>query len=300
MTVELASVERGPASRRQRGREAPPIARLGIAGIGLIGGSIALAVRERWPSITITACDRPDRIDEGLRRGIVDAIAASAAELANADIVVLAVPTAAMSPLIDALGACAVAGVVTDVGSTKREVMASAARAGLGRFVGGHPMAGAERAGLDHARVDLFRGRPWLLVGNAADADVQLMEAFVRGLGAEPRWMAAEAHDRTMAYVSHLPQLLATALMNVAHDAVGDDGLAAAGPAFAEMTRLASSPSDLWQGILTQNADFTAEALERFVACLPGDRQLAMGDWVREAFERAGAARGMWRPKDTR
>ncbi len=103
-----------------------------------------------------------------------------------------------------------------------------------------------------------------------------------------------------MAYVSHLPQLLATALMNVAYDAVGDEGLAAAGPAFAEMTRLASSPSDLWQGILMQNADFTAEAVERFIACLPSDGRLASGDWVRDAFARAGQARGQWRPKDPR
>jgi prephenate dehydrogenase len=300
MTVELASVERGPASARHRGRDAPPIARLGIAGIGLIGGSIALAVREKWPSVRITGCDRPDRIEEGQRRGIVDAVAATAADLATADLIVLAVPMATMSPLIDALGAASVAGLVTDVGSTKREVMAAVARAGLRRFVGGHPMAGAERAGLDHARVDLFRGRPWLLAEGAADPDASLMEAFVTGLGAIPRWMPAEVHDRTMAYVSHLPQLLATALMNVATDAVGEDGLAAAGPAFAEMTRLASSPSDLWQGILAQNADFTAEAIERFIACLPDNGGLASGDWVREAFARAGAARGQWRPKDTR
>jgi prephenate dehydrogenase len=279
-------------------RVAPPFARLGIAGIGLIGGSIALGVREVWPSVTIAACDRPDRIQEAERRGIVDVVADGAAALADADLIVLAVPMAQMGTVVAALGACEVAGVVTDVGSTKRQVMHDAARARLRRFVGGHPMAGAERAGLDHARADLFRGRSWLLVEGARAGDAALMEAFVKGLGAVPRWVDAEAHDRTMAYVSHLPQLLATILMNVTSDAVGREGLAAAGPAFSDMTRLALSPADVWQGILGQNADFTEEAIGRFAASLPSRDQLESADWIREAFTRAGAARSEWPPKD--
>jgi prephenate dehydrogenase len=298
MTVQLAAVEHAEGRASSRGSADPPFASLGIAGIGLIGGSIALGVREAWPSVTITACDRPVRIEEAQRRGIVDVVAAGAAELANADLVVLAVPMAEMGTLVAALGACHVGGVVTDVGSTKRQVMQDAARAGLRRFVGGHPMAGAERAGLDHARADLFRGRSWLLVEGAAADDAALMEAFVKGLGAAPRWVAADAHDRTMAYVSHLPQVLATLLMNVASDAVGQEGLAAAGPAFNDMTRLALSPADVWQGILGQNADYTEEAIGRFAASLPSREQLESGDWIREAFARAGAARGQWPPKE--
>jgi prephenate dehydrogenase len=293
----LAAVESSDSRASSRASADPPFARLGIAGIGLIGGSIALGVRQAWPSVTIAACDQPARIEEAQRRGIVDAVASGAADLADADLVVLAVPMGQMATLVAALGACDVAGVVTDVGSTKRQVMQDAARAGLHRFVGGHPMAGAERAGLDHARADLFRGRPWLLVEGAAAGDAALMEAFVRGLGAAPRWVDAEAHDRTMAYVSHLPQLLATVLMNVASDAVGEGGLAAAGPAFHDMTRLASSPAEVWQGILGQNADYTNEAIGRFAASLPSREQLESGDWIKDAFSRAGAARTQWPPK---
>jgi prephenate dehydrogenase len=257
-----------------------------------------MGLRDVWPGVTITACDDPARIEEGQRRGIVDVVARTAAELSAADLIVLAVPMATMGQLIGSLGRAEVVGIVTDVGSTKRQVMVDAAEAGLERFVGGHPMAGAERAGLDHARPDLFRGRPWLLVDGASPADAALMEAFVGGLGATPHWISAETHDRTMAYVSHLPQLLATLLMNVATEAVGPDGLSAAGPAFAEMTRLASSPPDLWQGILSQNADFTDEALRRFAACLPRRAELESADWIRDAFARAGQARGYVRRRD--
>lgn len=299
-TVQLASVEQARSGARTTAGGSPPFAHVGIAGIGLIGGSIALGLRDVWPGITITACDDPSRIEEGQRRGIVDAVASTAGELAAADLIVLAVPMATMGQVIGGLGRAEVAGIVTDVGSTKRQVMIDAAGAGLRRFVGGHPMAGAERAGLDHARADLFRGRPWLLVEGAAPADAVLMEAFVAGLGAIPQWISAETHDRTMAYVSHLPQLLATLLMNVAVEAVGPDGLSSAGPAFAEMTRLASSPPDLWQGILSQNADFTDEALRRLAACLPTRTELESGGWTHDAFARAGRARAQVRRRDSR
>ena len=276
----------------------PPFTRVGIAGLGLIGGSIAMGLRAAWPSIAITACDRPDRLAAAHARGLIDAGVADPAGLAQADCLVLAVPMAAMCTVIDALGRCDLPGVVTDVGSTKRTVMAAAARAGLPRFVGGHPMAGSEHAGLEHGRADLFHRRPWLLVPSGTTHADAAVERLVTGLGAEPRWMAAEHHDRMVAYVSHLPQLLATTLMNVAAEAVGDEGIAAGGPAFVEMTRLSSSPAGLWQAILAENADFTAEALARFVEALPADGQLGSTDWVRGAFTRAREARRRWRPNE--
>ena len=276
----------------------PPVAHVGIAGLGLIGGSIAMGLRAAWPAVSITACDHPERLAVARARGLIDVGVSEPAGLAEADCLVLAVPMSAMYAVIDSLGRCQLSAIVTDVGSTKRTVMAAAARAGLRPFVGGHPMAGSEHAGLEHGRADLFRRRPWLLVpSGAADADAAI-ESLVTALGAHPRWMGAEHHDRMVAYVSHLPQLLATTLMNVATAAVGDEGVSAGGPGFAEMTRLASSPSALWQAILAENADFTAEALERFAAALPAEHQVGSADWVREAFTRAQDARRRWRPAD--
>jgi prephenate dehydrogenase len=205
---------------------------------------------------------------------------------------------AAMRDVIDQLGRCRARGIITDVGSTKRAVMAAAVAAGLRRFIGGHPMAGSEHAGLEHARADLFRGRPWLLVASAATEADKAVETFITALGGHPRWLSAENHDRTMAYVSHLPQLLATTLMNVASRQVGEEGVAAGGPAFVEMTRLASSPSALWQGILSENADFTTEALKRFVDALPDGADVGSAAWVREAFTHASQARQRWLPAD--
>jgi prephenate dehydrogenase len=108
--------------------------------------------------------------------------------------------------------------------------------------------------------------------------------------------MSPDAHDRTMAYVSHVPQIIAIAMMNAAADAVGAPGLAAAGPAFTEMTRVAASPAELWQGILAHNADFVAEALQAFVAALPAPADASRAEWVSAAFDRAHHARERWKP----
>jgi prephenate dehydrogenase len=263
---------------------------------------MAMAIRQAWPSIRIAACDRPERLEAGRRRGLLDAGVPQPADLAGSELIVLAVPLSAMPEMIAAIGRSSPAGIVTDVGSTKRTIITAARAAGLGRFVGGHPMAGTEHAGLDHARADLFQGRPWLLVESApADRDDgRRLEALVRAFGARPRWVGADEHDRTMAYVSHLPQLLATTLMNVAAQQVGDPGLTAAGPAFLQMTRLASSPADLWQGILADNADFTAEALAALVEALPGRPQIESAEWVRRAFTQARHARHAWQSFDPR
>jgi prephenate dehydrogenase len=146
-------------------------------------------------------------------------------------------------------------------------------------------MAGAERGGLLHARADLFHGRPWIIVAGAApDASVHSVEQLATALGAEPRHMDATTHDRVMAYVSHVPQLLATTLKSTATAAVGEDGLRAAGRAFQEMTRVAGSPADVWEGILSTNADFIAEAMAAFCGRLPAAADLRDPAWVRAAF----------------
>jgi prephenate dehydrogenase len=269
-----------------------PFSRVGVVGLGLMGGSIAMATRFAWPRTTLVGFDRSDEAANAARRHAVHETVPAIADLDGSDLIILAVPLGALVELMPELARLSDRAVVTDVGSTKREVLAAAASAGVSPFIGGHPMGGSERGGLDHARADLFTGRPWLLVpGSGGPDDARRVERFIAGLGAVPQWTDAETHDRTVAYVSHLPQLLAVALMNATAAAVGDRGLSAAGRAFGEMTRLASSPPELWQGILARNADFVAEALKGFVGSLPTGDELKDGRWIRDAFGRAGATR---------
>ena len=272
--------------------DAQPFSEVGIVGLGLIGGSIALAARATWPSVRLVGCDQSPSAADRARGRIVDRTVERVADFDGCDLVVLAVPLSAMRDVMPALAAFRRTPVVTDVGSTKQHVMRAAADAGLRRFVGGHPMAGSERGGLDEARRELFVGRPWLLIASdrAAD-DARRVERFVAGLGARPHWTDADAHDRAMAYVSHLPQLVSVALMNAAAASLDSEGLSAGGRAFDEMTRLASSPPDLWQEIVSENATFIREALATFIRELPAGDDLSSSRWVRESFGRASTAR---------
>jgi prephenate dehydrogenase len=267
---------------------APPCATVGVAGLGLIGGSIALRIRATWPDVRVVGLDRRRVIQDAVRAGVIHDYVTAIGDLADCDIVFLAVPVPAILEFIDEAAAEHLTCVLTDVGSTKRLITAAAARVGLDRFVGGHPMAGSEHAGLTHARADLFEGRPWLLVGRAERADARdLVERLVRGLGAEPRAIDATAHDRFMAYVSHVPQLVASALMTSAGQRCGLPGLSASGPAFSEMTRVASSSFDTWRGTLATNADFVAEALEALIARLPSAPALREGGDLAALFAEA-------------
>jgi prephenate dehydrogenase len=188
--------------------------------------------------------------------------------------------------------------VVTDAGSTKREIVAAAAALPPRfTFVGGHPLAGAAQGGLDHARADLFQGRPWLLTPGTSDAGaaaVAKLTEFVQALGAVPRVLAPSAHDRMLAFLSHLPQLTASALMQVVGDAVGQDGLALAGRGLADTTRLASSPADIWRDIAGTNADEIGPALDALIGVLQDlRRDLPDGDRLGDVFADAARWRAM-------
>jgi prephenate dehydrogenase len=278
-----------------------PFARIGIVGLGLIGGSVALAVRRIWPDVSIVGFDQHAATAAAARQRMVSQTVEHLSDLDGTDLLLFAVPVSAVLELLPAVSRFSRPCVVTDVGSTKRDVMTVAAATGLHGFIGGHPMAGSERGGLAHATPDLFQQRPWLLV--AADRSVEparRVEQFVTALGARPHWMSAEEHDRAIAFVSHLPQVVSVAIMNAAAGALDVRGQAAAGRAFDEMTRLASSPSDLWEGILTRNADFVAEALAVFVKGLPTHDNLTDPRWIAEAFNRAAAARERTRHESPR
>jgi prephenate dehydrogenase len=258
--------------------------------LGLIGGSIALRARELWPSSLVIAVDQKDVLEIAMRLHAIDVAADDLIVLAEADLVVLAAPVRQNIELLEQLHEnIRQPAIVTDTGSTKREI-ASAARALPPRFtfIGGHPLAGAAHGGLEHARPDLFVGRPWLLTSPSTDqggAALDKLSAFVSALGAEPRVMQADAHDRLLAYLSHLPQLTASALMQVVGDAVGQDGLGLAGRGLADTTRLASSPDDIWKDIAATNADQIGPALDALIEVLQALRNdLPEGDRLAEVF----------------
>lgn len=273
-----------------------PFQKIGIVGLGLIGGSIALAARQRWPASVVIGVDRPDVLDLAARLRAVEVTADDPAALADADLVILAAPVRQNVSLLFRLdGILRREAVVTDTGSTKRQ-MVDAARALPSRitFVGGHPLAGAAMGGLEHARADLFAGRPWLFTPHDGGDQraLETLRSFVTALGAVPSVVSVDEHDRTLAFLSHLPQLTASALMDVVGSAVGAHRLALAGRGLIDTTRLASSPADIWTDIVATNADQIGPALDTLIAQLQELRaDLGRGERLTDVF---GAA-NRWR-----
>jgi prephenate dehydrogenase len=279
---------------------APPVFdKIGIVGLGLIGGSIALRARELWPKALVIAVDQKDVLETAMRLHAIDVAADDLIVLAEADLVVLAAPVKQNIALLAELDEhVRQPAVITDTGSTKREIVA-AARALPARFtfIGGHPLGGSAKGGLEHARPDLFVGRPWLLTPNEARTDgalqaseaLEKLSGFVSALGAVPRLVDGAEHDRLLAFLSHLPQLTASALMQVVGDAVGQDGLNLAGRGLADTTRLATSPADIWTDIAATNADEIGRALDELIALLQElRRDLPHGERLTEVFDAAG------------
>ena len=282
------------------GGQTPIFDKIGIVGLGLIGGSIALAARQIWPKALVIGVDNKDVLETAMRLHAIDVAADDLIVLAEADIVILAAPVKQNIALLAELDENVLqTALVTDTGSTKRDIVAGA-RLLPPRFtfIGGHPLAGAAQGGLERARPDLFSGRPWLLTPEIvpesarafqASESIEKLKAFVQALGAVPQVMAAGAHDRLLAYLSHLPQLTASALMQVVGDAVGKSGLALAGRGLADTTRLASSPPDIWRDIAATNADELGPALDALIAVLQElRRDLPDGDKLGDVFEDAG------------
>jgi prephenate dehydrogenase len=276
--------------------EEPPFRRIAIAGIGLIGGSMALGVRDRWPAAAVVGIDRPAVLAHAIGSGAIDRGLASIAELDDADLVVLAAPVRQNARLLGELPARIVErALLTDVGGTKRDIVNAARRLPPGAtFVGGHPIGGAERGGFGFARPDLFKNRPWILTPavGTGDAALAALRRFVEGLGARPTVMDAAEHDTVMAFVSHLPQLTASALMDTVGGAVAGGGLAVAGRGLVDTTRLASSPPSVWREICAVNADAISSALDQLIDRLNDLRaDLQRGETLEAVF--SGAAR--WR-----
>lgn len=269
----------------------PPFARVAIVGCGLIGGSLGLAIKERWPRALVIAVDRKDVIETAMRRQAADVGGDDLVLAAEADLVVLAAPVRVNNRVLAELaGLVPGDALVTDVGSTKREtVAASRALPPRLRFVGGHPLAGAAMGGIEAARPDLFRTRPWILTpaGQGDQAAVEL-GAMLGAIGAHVRMLTPEAHDRLLAYLSHLPQLAASALMAVVGSEAGDEGLGLAGRGLRDTTRLASSPAGIWRDIADTNRDEIGQAIDALIATLRRLQHDGTGGELARTFESAG------------
>ena len=313
-----SALQPGPLSPRPRTFSlALMIERISILGTGLIGGSLGLAWKERRPDCTVVGHDRPEVLETAAARGAIDEKAADpVTAVEGADLVVLATPLAKILRLLEAVGDHVPDdAVITDVGSVKQPVLDQAADVlppGVS-FLGGHPMAGAEEAGIDHADGLLFENAVYVLClpdgrdEAALDGPLAPVVDLVEVTGARPLVLPPERHDRLVAAVSHLPQLLAVALVNTVTDADDPDeatnlALELAGGGFRDMTRIADSPFEMWRDILVGNEGAIHDALSRLRRHLRAMRNRLIEedlDALEELFEDARAARDSM-PQDSK
>lgn len=237
--------------------------KVAVLGVGLIGGSIALASREH-----VTGFD-PDAevLGEALRVGAITRTAGSVGEaLDGADAAFLCAPVGALPSLLsDVLAAAPRDCVVTDVGSVKRPLLGNEDE----RFVGGHPIAGAETSGVENARADLFQGAAWYLTPSSRSSGLlyERLHRLIVSFGAHPVAIDAETHDRLLAGVSHLPHVVANVLVSQAAGLLSAEGeaLPRVGPSFRDATRVAGASSRIWTDIYQTNAQAIAGEIEETV-----------------------------------
>jgi prephenate dehydrogenase len=270
-----------------------------IIGTGLIGGSLGLALKKRHLASRIVGCDRAPVLERAQNCGAIDSGTIHPADAVHgSDLVVLATPVIPILDLIDRLGpALPTKTLLTDVGSTKQEVVAHAAKS-LGphaaqRFLAGHPMAGKENAGVEFADADLFEGAAWLFTPlPGQDVHAGLCGEFVHcagKMGAKIAVLDAADHDRFCAWISHLPQMISTALAATLVDEFGPDApvLDIGGRALREMTRIAASPYSMWRDIAITNKKNISSALHKLEQRLAHIRENLDSKQLAEEFERA-------------
>ena len=277
-----------------------------ICGVGLIGGSFALAIKSAAAAGEVVGLGRTRApLEEALRRGIIDRIAVDGADaMRGADLVLLGMPVGQMASVMAALAPSLEPGtLITDGGSTKADVVAAARAAfgaKIGQFVPGHPIAGAEKSGVSAARGDLYQGRRIVLtpLPENLPTDVARIRAAWEACGARVSELAPEEHDRVFAAVSHLPHLLAFALVHDLAVRPNSDqlfGFAAGG--FRDFTRIASSHPEMWRDICLANRAALLGELDAYMAELLRTRVLlAAGDsaGLETMFASARARRDAW------
>lgn len=295
-----------PLTNSAQTQPSPRFAQLGVIGCGLMGGSFALALKAAGLVQHVVGYARsPQTLARALALGVIDADAPSAALAAQgADLVLLAVPVAAMGDTLRAIrDQLSPQTLVMDVGSTKSNVVVAARGVlaeRLPQFVPAHPIAGMERAGVEHASANLYRGSQVILtpMPETDSTWVARAQSLWQALGARVRAMTPEAHDAAFAAVSHLPHLLAFAAVRaLTQQAEAAHYLGLAGPGFRDFTRIAGSDPDVWRDILLANAMHVRAQAQHFRAALDAlEATLARGDAqaLRDMIADASRVRTAW------
>jgi prephenate dehydrogenase len=271
--------------------------RIAVLGVGLIGGSIGLGARARLDAEVGGFDPDASLLERAMELGAIDSAHGSVAEaVQGAELVFCAAPVAALPGLVaEALDAAADDCAVTDVGSVKRDVIA--ALGSDSRFIGGHPLAGAETSGVENARAELFDGARWYLTPtpNTSGVLYDRVQRAVADIGARPQAIEAETHDRLMATISHLPHVVANVLVSQAATALSEEAehLPEVGPSFRDATRVAGANPAIWGDIFAGNRQAVAAEIDAVVARLSeaaelmrsGDRD-AVSAWHEQAGQR--------------
>ncbi|MFO1265164.1 MAG: prephenate dehydrogenase/arogenate dehydrogenase family protein [Rhodoferax sp.] len=280
---------------------------LGLIGCGLMGGSFALALKRAGLVKRVVGYSKsPSTTERARQMGVIDVEAPSALlAVSGADIVLIAVPVAATEATFKAIKHLVTANMlVMDVGSTKRDVIDAGRRAlreHIGSFVPAHPIAGKEASGVEFADPDLYTGRQVILtpIERTLTAQLQKAEDVWTALGCKVLKMAPEQHDAAFAAVSHLPHLIAFAMMNaVAGQPQGADFLSLAGPGFRDFTRIAASDPKIWRDILISNREellAQSKIFQRNLHALELMISSGNSEALEGLLEQASLARGTWR-----
>lgn len=279
------------------------IRQITIIGTGLIGGSLALALRKAKFAGKIVGCDREAALEKARERGAIEEGMINAADaIRGSNVVVLATPVLAIVDLIQRLGpALPAKTLMTDVGSTKSVVVECAQKV-FGKnaakcFLSGHPMAGTEMSGVDYADADLFQKAAWFFTPiegqNLKDGIFSEFVGWIDRIGARVAMMPADEHDRLCAWISHVPQMMSTALAAALVDEFGEDAplLPAGGRALQEMTRISASPYSMWRDVAISNKKNLQDALWKVEQKLAHIRENLATRQLASEFERAHALR---------
>jgi prephenate dehydrogenase len=274
-----------------------PFRRVAIIGTGLIGGSFGLALRKEFPAISVVGFDHGRSAARGVARRAVQEIAATIKDaVRGADLIYVALPIGATIDALPAISAAAASqSLATDACSTKTIVCRAAKtqfQSGA-LFLGGHPMAGKERSGIENADSEIFAGAPYALVGSEATADARALSfaELLHRIGAKPVWCDAETHDWAVSIVSHLPQLVALALARVVQDETDETGLplSLAGKGLQDTLRLAGSPYSVWRDIFLTNGENIAHALDRLAQAIDHLRRNLSSKELEDEFRAANS-----------
>ena len=277
--------------------------RVAIIGLGLLGGSIGLAVQESLPGVTSTGWDRdPATRARAAKRGLVSTVCETGAEaVAEADLIIFCVPVGAIGEVAAELAsAIPASAVISDVGSSKQSVAEALAKAlPNNAVIPAHPVAGTERSGPDAGFASLFHGR-WCIITppEGADTDtVSALSAFWEALGAKVELMDAQHHDLVLAVTSHLPHLIAYTIVGTASDLEGvtqSEVIKYSAGGFRDFTRIAASDPTMWRDVFLTNKDAVLEMLQRFsedLTALQRAIRWGDGDALFDLFTRTRAIR---------